>query len=129
MEKEIKYYNTDLISSIAIHNKREATYFDWEEEYVYHIFMFIPVGRRKAGFYHIDYREVLTHEQITSGKLRGVKYVIEWPKVYFRPYVEIQFISGEKKIEKFDTYGQALARGHELRDRHLPNNIKEITYD
>lgn len=122
-----KIFNLNALVSVLIKDKYRCY------DIIYKSYKKGLFRNRKEGFYYSDclYSDanLLLKKDIeggtTKGIFKGFKLIIEGNIVYYKPYVQLSFSSGENsKCKEFDTYQEALDFGNKVADEGMSVKIE-----
>jgi len=74
------------------------------------------------GFYLVNgySYNVFSKEEIENGVAYDIKFIIIGKKVYYKPYVEVTFIDGEKRVVEANNLEEAEHYAENLRNFYMP---------
>jgi hypothetical protein len=96
-------YNLDFLVCVKVFDKQIERRWKYYEPVIKKLFR---KAREEYFTFSFAY-ELYSKEDLESGKLEGIKFIVEDNKVYYRPYVELVFCGGVKKTVEFDTVEEA----------------------
>jgi hypothetical protein len=115
----MEIFNQETIVSVQVVDKILESYYKWE---VYKPSTFWN-NSRKAGFYYeFNDQYTYTFEEINKDGF----YILDETehKIYYRPYVQINFVSGRKKYVYFQTKEECVKYAKEFADKHIVKQVE-----
>jgi hypothetical protein len=112
-------YNGDQLVKVVINDRKQDTDLEWRP------FKKSFWGNQKEGFYnrYSICNTVYTADELRNGELYGIKLIVDYQTVYYKPNVKLHFANKDSFTKVFNSYEEALSWGKAIAQEHIKAQI------